>query len=299
MKRFYCLIIGFLIGATTFAPEAKAQEFNCTVTVNYSQLSGSEFSFLRELEEKVELYINERSFTRDIYQDFERINCLIQIVFEEAVTLTNFAARIVVSSSRPIYGVPQVSTILQISDSAWQFGFTQGSPLLFDLERFDPLASVIDFYAYIMLGYDYDTFSENGGTAHFERARRIADLAESQGAVGWTDLGSNRGRGDLVDQILDPRFKPLRKAYLDFHYGGLDRFVQETETAQLNVLEALKGLDELFDAVSRQYVLDIFFTTKADEIAAIFEESPFSSEAFELLSRIDPANLSKYEKLVN
>ena len=281
------------------AHPAAAQEFNCQVTVNYQQLSGSEYSFLDELEERAEKYLNERSFTQDRYQEFERINCVLQIIFEEAITLTSFTAQIVLSSSRPIYGVPQVSTLIQISDGSWQFSYGQGTPLIFDLERFDHLTSVIDFYAYLMLGYDYDTFEEFGGTRHFERARRIAELAESQGAIGWSDLGGDRGRNDLIDQILDPRFKSLRQAYHAFHFNGLDIFVSETETAQLNVLEALKSLDELYDSVSRQYVLDIFFTTKADEIAAIFEESPLSSEAFNLLSRLDPANLSKYEKLVN
>ena len=299
MMRIKRLVIGSALVVFWIAQPLLAQEFNCQVTVNYRQLTGSEFSFLDELEERAELYLNERSFTQDRYEDFERINCLMQIIFEEALTLTNFSAQIVLSTSRPIYGVPQVSTIIQISDGSWQFSYTQGTPLIFDLERFDHLTSVIDFYAYLMLGYDYDTFEPLGGTPHFERARRIAELAESQGAIGWSDLGGDRGRNDLVDQILDPRFKSLRQAYFDFHFSGLDIFVRETETAQQNVLDALKRLDELYDSVSRQYVLDIFFTTKADEIAAIFEESPLSSEAFNLLSRIDPANLSKYEKLVN
>lgn len=299
MKRSLGLLIGLLSLTAFYTRPAVAQEFNCTVTVNYQQLSGSEYSFLTELEERIEIYLNERSFTQHRYLDYERINCLLQVIFEEALTLTSFSARIVLSTSRPIYGVPQQSTILQISDESWQFSFAQGTPLIFDLERFDHLTSVLDFYAYLMLGYDYDTFEESGGTPHFERARRVAELAESQGAIGWTDLSGDRGRNDLIDQILDPRFKSLRQAYFDFHFGGLDKFVTETEAAQSTVLDALKSLDELYDSVSRQYVLDIFFTTKADEIAAIFEESPLSSEAFNLLSRIDPANLSKYEKLVN
>lgn len=278
---------------------ATGQELNCQVSVNIQQLAGSEFTFLNELEEQVELYLNERSFTEDRFLDYERIDCLMQIFFEEAITLTSFSARIVLSTSRPIYGVPTVSTVLQISDAEWQFNFAQGTPLLFDLERYDPLTSVIDFYAFIMLGYDYDTFSEFGGTPYFERARRIAELAEAQGALGWEDLGGNRGRSDLIDQILDPRMRPLRKAYFDYHYGGLDLFVTETEEARRNTLVAVESLENLYDEVSRQYVLDIFFGTKAEELSAIFEESPLSSQAFELLSRIDPANLSKYDKLVN
>ena len=288
-----------IFAALAWIRPATAQELNCQVTVNIQQLAGSEFTFLRELEERIEIYLNERSFTEDRFLDYERIDCLMQIIFEEAVTLTSFQARLVLSTSRPIYGVPQTTTILQISDSDWQFNYAQGTPLVFDLERFDPLTSVLDFYAYLILGYDYDTFSEFGGTPYFERARRIAELAESQGAVGWADLGGNRGRADLVDQILDPRMRPLRKAYFDYHFGGLDLFVGDTETARRNTLAAVESLQNLYDEVSRQYVLDIFFTSKAEELAAIFEDSPLSAQAFDLLSRIDPANLSKYNKLVN
>lgn len=301
MARFRSILLCsiFLVFSFFGSTTVQAQEFNCQITVNYQQLSGSEFTFLSDLEEQIEAYMNERSFTEDRYIDVERIDCIMQIIFEEAVTLTSFQARVVLSTSRPIYGVPQTSTILQVSDQGWQFNFTQGTPLVFDLERFDPLTSVLDFYAFLMLGYDYDTFDEYGGTVYFERARRIAELAESQGAVGWTDLGGERGRADLVDQVLDPRFKPLRKAYFDYHFGGLDQFVAETELARRNTLSAIESLEDLYDEVSRSYVLDIFFSTKADELAAIFDDSPLSSEAYDLLSRLDPSNLPKYSKLVN
>ena len=296
LSAFFLVVIFMLCVTGTYA---KAQEFNCRVTVNIQQLSGSEFTFLKELEEQMSIYINERSFTEDRYEEYERIDCIIQVIFEEAVSLTSFAARLVISTGRPIYGTPSVTTILQLSDDSWQFNFAQGTPLVFDLERFDPLTSVLDYYAYLMLGYDYDTYSELGGTPHFERARRIAELAESKGSIGWSDLGSDRGRSDLIDQILDPRFKPLREAYYNYHFSGLDVFVTETDVARENALAALQGLKALYDEISREYVLDIFFATKAEELAAIFEDSPISSEAYELLSEIDPANLSKYDKLVN
>ena len=299
MKKTFVFIAGLFLGSILLTNPASAQEFNCRVSVNIQQLSGSEFTFLKELEEQMSIYINERSFTEDRYEEHERIDCIIQIIFEESVSLTSFAARIVLSTARPIYGTPSLTTILQLSDESWQFNYAQGTPLVFDLERFDPLTSVLDFYVYIMLGYDYDTFAELGGSPYFERARRIAELAETQGAVGWSDLGSDRGRSSLVDQVLDPRFRPLREAYFKYHFSGLDVFVSEIELARENALEALRGLRDLYDDISREYVMDIFFATKAEELAAIFEDSPLSSEAYELLSQIDPANLSKYDKLVN
>ena len=296
--KYRSVLVSLLLGMASLNP-VHGQEFNCRVSVNFDQLAGSEFTFLTELEDQLMIYINERRFTDDLYQENERIDCLMELYFEEAVTLTSFQARFVLSMSRPIYGTPSVTTVVRISDNSWQFNYAQGTPLNFDLERFDPLTSVIDFYAFLMLGYDYDTFGEFGGTPFFERARRISQLAESAGSVGWTDLGSARGRSDLIEQILDPRFRPLRKVYHDYHLTGLDVFVSETDLARENTLAALENLKTLYDEISREYVIDLFFSAKAEEMAAIFDESSLSSQAFELLSQIDPANLSKYDKLVN
>ena len=297
------ILLGLGFGLMVLAGSAprgvQAQELNCSVNVNIAQLSGSEFTFLRDIGPIVEEYMNDRNWTEDQFQEYERVDCLMQIIFEEAITLTSFSARIVLSTQRPIYGVPQQSTILQVTDEGWQFNYTQGTPFIQEQERYNPLTSILDFYAYIVLGYDYDTFSELGGTPYFERARRIAELAESQGAAGWEDLGAERGRADLIDQILDPRLEPLRRVYYQYHFGGLDLFVSENELARENVLEALKSLVEVYDNVSRQYVLDIFFGAKAEELAAIFEDSPLSPQAYELLGELDPANLPKYQKLIN
>ena len=112
MMRLRWLLAGSILLFAGLARPVSAQEFNCQVSVNYQQLSGSEYSFLQELEEKLEIYLNEQSFTKDRYQEYERINCLMNIIFEEALTLTSFSARVVLSTRRPIYGVPQMSTIL-------------------------------------------------------------------------------------------------------------------------------------------------------------------------------------------
>jgi hypothetical protein len=122
--------------------------------------------------------------------------------------------------------------VLQVNDSEWQFEYAQGTPLTFDVERYNALTSVLDFYAYVMLGYDYDTFSELGGAPHFQKARRIAELAQSQNATGWSAAGDDRNRIALITQLLDPRFVPLRKAYFQYHFGGLDHFVGQKNSTR-------------------------------------------------------------------
>lgn len=280
------------------ASTAQAQEFNCIVRVNYSQLSGAKYTYLEELQRDIMGYLNNNTWTEDRFQEEERIECSMDVIIEEALTLTSFRARLVLTSRRPIYGTTQNSNIFQVNDEEWQFDYAQGSPLIFEVERFDPLASLIDFYAYIMLGYDYDSFSELGGTLHFQKARRILELAQAQGGIGWNPIGNDRSRSELITQLLDARLQSLRKAYFQYHFDGLDHFISDTQNARIAVLDVLTSLQNLYEEVSRQYVIDIFFSTKYQELSAVFEQSSLSSQAYALLTQVDPSHLTQYNSLI-
>lgn len=274
----------------------QAQELNCAVRLDYGQLSGTDFVFFEDLREQIREYLNTTRWTEDRFLERERIDCSFQINVLEAPTMTRFRARVVVVGTRPVYGTQATTNTTQLSDGEWQFTYARGAPLLREPDRFDGLTSFLDFYAYMLLGYDYDSFSELGGTPHFERARRISELAQT--APGWADMASDRTRSSLVQQILDPRFEVLRRAYYQYHFGGLDRFLIDAELSRTNVLEVLTNMELLFEQFNRQYVMDVFFSTKAGELVGIFEDSSMSDQAYELLSTLDPSNLGVYERLL-
>ncbi len=277
---------------------SRAQEFNCSVSVNYRNLTGSDYTYLDELRQRLTEYINLQRWTEDRFEEFERIECTMQIILLEAVSLTRFRARLIVATRRPIYGTTQQSTVLQLSDEDFVFDYAQGTPIVYDPERYHPLTSVLNFYALIALGFDYDTFSPEGGSQFFQRARRIADIAQSGGASGWSVIGGDRSRTDLITQIMDPRFKPLRKAYYDYHFGCLDHFVSNTDTAREVMLEIVEGLQSLAMNQSRSYYLDQFFATKYQEIAAVFQGSRLASQAFDALAQVDPAHMAEYNRMM-
>ena len=268
------------------------------MTVDYRALSGSDYTYLDEFREAVREYLNLQRWTDDTYEEVERIDCTVQITFLEALSLTRFRAKLVIASRRPIYGTGQSTIILQINDDGWQFDYPQGTPLISDPDRYDEITSILDFYAYIVLGYDYDTFSEFGGSDLFERARRISDIAKTTGGVGWQELGADRSRTKLITELLDPRYRPLRKVYFTYHLGGLDRFVQETEVARSAVLTSIEALKPIVDVNERSYVVDLFFSAKYRELASIFEQSTLASQAFDLLAEMDPAHLSDYNAMI-
>lgn len=293
----FLVALAVLVALTAASP-ATGQELDCRVQIDRSQLSGSDFSFLEDLQRQVEEYLNARSWTDDQFQSYERISCSLQIVFLESISLSEFRTRLVVTVRRPIYGTSQSTVVARINDPEWQFEYGRGTSLPFDLDRYNSLTSLLDFYAYLILGYDYDTFSPLGGTPHFEEARAVAGQAEGSGDPGWSSVGTQRNRAQLISDLLSERHQPLRRASYQYHRKGLDRFLKAPEAARKTVLEALRTLEKLNRNLSRSYPLDLFFATKSQELTALFANSGQSSQAHSLLTNIDPAHSSEYSKLV-
>lgn len=280
------------------APSSSGQELDCRVQIDDSQLSGSEFDFLSDLEQKIQEYLNTRSWTDDDYLPHEKISCSMQIIVLESISLTEFRSRLIVTSRRPIYGTAQSTVVTRINDQEWRFEHSRGSSLTFDLNRYDSLTSVLDFYAYIILGYDYDTFSPLGGSPYFQQARTVADQAEGEGDPGWSSVGTQQNRAALISNLLGQRHQPLRRAYYTYHRKGLDRFVENPEAARKSALEALENLRTLNRQLSRSYALDLFFSTKYQELTALFANSDVSGRAHSILMEIDASHSSEYNKLV-
>ncbi len=295
--RLACLAL--LACLFALAPTATAQELNCRVTVDFSALGGNEFEFLNDLQDQIEQYFNNRSWTEDRFRDFERIDCTVSVTLTEAQGLDRFSAQIVVGSRRPIYGTGRLTTVFQAVDSQWQFQYNRGQPLIFDANRYNSLTSLLDFYAFLILGYDYDTFSELGGTPYFDQARKISELAQSQGDPGWLSIGDDRTRTALVRQLLDPRYAGLRRAYFLYHFGTLDRFTRDPETAWQTGFTAIEAIYELFLEVSRKYASDLFFAAKAGELSELFEEADeVKNQLYAMLIEMDPARSSDYDQLL-
>ena len=291
------IFLAAMLAAAWPAPLA-AQELDCTVRIDNTAISGSEqFAHIPQLKPLIEEYLNNRAWTDDRFRREERIRCNIEITMLAGSSsgFDNFSAQLSVGAARPIYGTMQTTNVTQIADGNWRFAYEPNASLVYDPDRFHSLTSVLDFYAYLILGYDYDSFLPFGGTTLFESAREIVYLAP-QGS-GWT-AGSDNTRGTLVTQLLDPRFSPLRQAYFDYHYRGLDHFVQDPTLAREAVLDALTAIQAVINDIGIQYAIDLFLATKNQEIVGIFEESSQASKAYGILLDIDPSRSSIYDRLV-
>ena len=296
----YQVVVVGALAAVALAPPVSAQELNCSVTLNRQALGGSEYVFLDELRTEVARYLN-RAWTNDLYEADEQIDCTVQITVREAVSLSTFSARVVVQASRPIFGTAQRTTLFAVSDDTWQFDYTRGQALVYEPNRYSSLTSVLDFYANLILGYDYDSFEELGGTLYFDRARQIAELGRGTlGAAGWGgDRADDRSRYTLIQEILDPTFEPLRRASFTYHHTVLDHFLVEPEAAWENAAAMLGRLHELFLLLNRRrYATDVFYAAKYQELVSLLVDSPQRNQAYALLSEMDPSHIATYDALV-
>ena len=290
-----------LLTLTIYPKSLNAQELNCSVTVNDRQISGSSTEYISELAPAVERYLNENRWTNDRYEEKERIRCNIQILLTDVDGNSNFTAEAVISASRPIYNTNRQTTLIVINDSAWRFNYSRNKNLIFDDLQFDDLTSFLDFYAYIILGYDYDSFSELGGSSHFNSALSIFEIAQNTGAQGWgRSIGAQRNRFGLINDLTNPSYRDLRSAYYRYHRLGLDQFTQQEELARNEIIEALDLIRENKRVTSNNYLFDLFFSTKYLEIVASLRDASPSTRtaAYNILRDVDPANTSEYRRLI-
>lgn len=284
------------------AETATAQEFNCDVTLNTRQISGSAYEYVTELEQKLEAYINENRWTDDRYQEHERIRCQLQIVLTGVDEQFNYTAEAFFSVRRPIYNTIQETVSIVLSDNNWRFGYPRNKNLIFDELQFDDLTSFIDFYMYVILGYDYDSFSRLGGSRYYSQAQDIFDLGRNSNAQGWgRSIGSQRNRYGLISDIRNPNYQPLREAIYRYHRWGLDLFTINNRRSIEEVVGVVKILEEAKRRTSNNYLFDIFFDTKYNEIVAVLQSANVETrlEAYNMLRDVDPAHSTAYERLQN
>lgn len=283
-----------------FNTEAEAQELNVTVQVDRSRINSTSLNYLDGFADNIEVYMNEFNWIEPNFGEDEKIDATIQITLLGVDDNFNFEASIVIRSQRPIYNSLQQSPLFFYNDENWVFDYTPNRALVHDMLQFDPITTLLDYYAYIILGYDFDSFSEMGGTQYYSEAQNLVALAQAIASTGWSRTSSvRRNRAQLVSDLLNPNYQEFREASYVYHRLGLDRFLENPEEARQEVLRALGMIRNAVQSTTNNLLFNTFFNAKYREIVRIFEDAPTDVrlEAYNILSRIDQSHLSEYNKL--
>jgi hypothetical protein len=299
MRKFKLVIFIFIL----FSKFSFAQEFSCRVKINDQQVQITDKTIFRNLEQRLQEFINNTKWTNEQITNQERIELNIEIIVSGYDQNTyEFAASAIIQSRRPVYGSNYNTTLFSFNDENWDFKYQEQDRLEFqDGQYLGDLSSLLSFYAYYVLALDFDSFSLEGGTTYFNKAFQIANLAQqSSGRAGWKPFEKTvRTRYNLIDNILNERFRPLRNAYYIYHRNALDHFGKDPFAARKQIIASLEQVKKVFKISPNTVMLLVFFEAKSDEIINIFKgaEDIEKPKAIELLSEINIANISKYEKI--
>jgi hypothetical protein len=293
------LLILFIINA--FALNSQAQELNCQIQVIFPQIQGVNTAIFEQMENDIFEFMNNRKWTNDKFSIEERIECSIVINITEARASSNtYRAEMQVISTRPVYGTDYQTLILNVRDVNLTFDYFQNTQYNFNPDQFkNNLVSSLAFYAYMIIGFDYDTFSLKGGTPYFQQAQRIVQSAQVSNFEGWKAFEGDKNRYWLVEDILHRTFEPMRETLYSYHREGLDKMSEKMRPARQAIMNSLKNFEQVHRVKPLAYNTQQFFLAKSDEIVNLFTEAdpPERNQVYEVVSKVDPGNLAKYDKM--
>ncbi|MDG1476873.1 MAG: DUF4835 family protein [Vicingaceae bacterium] len=298
MKNIFKIL--FLLVLQFSLQSVSAQELNCSVQINSSQIQGSDKSIFDVMQKNIFEFMNTTTWTNNVFQSTERIECSILINVTEQISTGNFKGTIQIQSRRPVFNSSYFSTTLNHLDKDFEFKFNEFDNLEYSKNIFTTnLTSVLAFYANIIIGLDYDSFSQNGGTRYFEEAQRVVTNAQSAQETGWKAFESERNRYWFAQNMLHQNYAPLRTCFYRYHRLGFDIMAENVANGRIEVLKSLMLLEDVFKRRPGNFQLKIFFNSKVDEIVSLFSEglAKEKTQVTNLTNQIDPTNQSKYEEI--
>ena len=290
----------FLFALFLMTINLNSQELNCLVTVNDSQIAGSNKQVFTTLQKSLTEFINQTKWTNRVVKTEERIDCAMTIIVTARDNNT-FTATIQVQSTRPVYGSSYATPILNIKDNDFTFKYNEFDPLIYNKNAFESnLISTIVFYAYTIIGVDADTFSEFGGEAELNEAQNVMLQAQQSGLSAWQNVVGKQNRFLMIDNLLSSKLKSYRNTLYDYHIKGLDNFATNKDFGKQAVEDAVLTVENIYNKSIGNFLIRMFLDAKADEIVSIYSDGPRTKNAPRVatsLKNISPNNNSKWKDI--
>ena len=295
MKKFFCLLV--ILFCTTYA---FSQELNARVQVLAPNVSNINRKNLETLQTLVRDFLNNNKWTNETYLPQEKIECNFVITISGWDGNSSYNAEAQIQSGRPVYGSTYFSTLLNMNDKDFDFIYNQGQTLDFSEQNFlTNLSSLLAYYAYTIIGLDKDSFGKMGGSLFYAKAQSTLNIAQTSGNKGWKAFDGLRNRYWLNENLLNTSFQDLRIFIYNYHLNGLDLLKENQTSAIKKIISFLTELQQMDKQKLGSIFPNVYFAAKADETINILSlgDAPDKLKAYQALSTIDPANISKYEGL--
>ncbi|MEN0047950.1 MAG: DUF4835 family protein [Bacteroidota bacterium] len=283
-----------------------AQELDFQVTINTPKLQTADPKVFETLETAIQEFMNNTKWTNDVFEQEERIKGSIVLNINDEQSATRFTAEMAIQAVRPVFNSSEETVMFRYQDKDIWFDYEQYQPLIFSQNAYnDHLTAILAYYAYVIIGLDYDSFSPIGGQPYFERALEIVNNIPANVAgtlpAGWRaqDSGKRINRYWLTENLLSPRVRPYRQAMYDYHRQGLDLMSKDAVAGRAIIAQAIDGINGVQRAYPNSMILQLFSDAKSDEITEIFASASMAekNKVIQVMTRVDGGRSAKYRSI--
>lgn len=291
--------IAIMVGLCT--RHAAAQELNCTVEVNSDQINGTNKSVFETLKEAITEYMNTTKFSNAQLSANERLECRLFLTVKD-YTDNVITGDLQVQLTRPVYNSSYTTTLLNLKDTKIDFAYQEGEPLTFSENTMESqLTAILNFYAYLFMAVDFDSFSRRGGEPFYERLKQIVQMGQSSGEQGWKAFEDPKNRSGILAAYTDQSTSMIRDMIYEYHRTGLDEMSVSVDKGRQHITETLDNLEKVYKANPMSVALNIFHDSKLDEVVNIYSEAPVTERTriYNLMEGIFPTDTKQLEEIKN
>lgn len=304
MRKIF--ILSFVLLA---AASVHAQELNARVTVSAAQVGNNvNKNAFRTLESALNNFLNGKKWTKDVYSPNERIDCTFFLNLQSTDEVNVYSGSLTIQAARPVFNSSYQSPIINFKDDDISIKYAEFQQLDFNDNRVtgsDPqisnLTAIFAYYAYMIIGFDNESFGLRGGEPQFLKAQNIVNNApDGRGIKGWKAFDGVRNRYWLVDNMLNTRYAVMHDVYYNYYRLGMDKFYDSPDAARAELVNVLNLLTAFNNDNPNTMINQFFFQGKSNELIKIFSKAlpQDKAKAAELLPRLDITNAASYKEVL-
>lgn len=294
MKYILLLLLSMVMPAV-----ALSQELNCTVEINTDKISGTDKAIFNTLKTAITEYMNNTQWGNAKYLTNEKIECKLFFTMS-SFDGTTMSGDLQVQSTRPVYNSTYTTTLINFKDTSIEFTYTENEPLIFSETTMESnLTAILNFYGYMILAIDSDSFAPNGGDFYYEKAATVVNMGQSSGEKGWKAFEDNKNRSAVLSAFTDKSTSGIRTLLYNYHRKGLDEMVLSPDKGKMVITQSLDLLKQIYDANPMSVALSMFKDAKLDELVNVYSKSNTTERqnVYELLYQLYPTESQRLNQI--
>ncbi len=295
MKKTFMLLVALLCAFMASADEAT--ELNCEVEVNSDKITNGSREIFNELKQAITDYMNTTKWTNATFGTNEKIYCKLMLTLSSWDDATGLMkGDLQIQSQRPVFNSSYTTALINFKDTKVDFTYDMGQQLVYsEMEMLDNLTAILNFWAYMIIAIDFDSFEYKGGDPYYERAAQVVRLAQSTGETGWKAFEDNTNRSAVLSAFTDTQTSPIRQMLYDYHRMGLDQMVVTVDKGRSAITHTLENLSKIYEVAPMSVCLTMFKDAKLDELVNIYSKANTTEKetVYEMLYQVYPSETNR------